>query len=60
MSPFSVFVILVLEQTRHLGINLIDQLAPPAAAALLLEIIGPLFTQMALKTARELPENEYR
>lgn len=58
MSPFSVFVILVLEQTRHLGINLIDQLAPLAAAALLLEIIGPLLTQMALKAARELPENE--
>ena len=58
MSPFSVFVILVLEQTRHLGINLIDQLAPLAAAALLLEIIGPLLTQMALKAARELPENK--
>jgi Kef-type K+ transport system membrane component KefB len=60
MAPFSVFVILVLEQTRHLGINLIDQLAPLAAAALLLEIIGPLLTQMALKAARELPETEGR
>lgn len=60
MSPFSVFVILVLEQTRHLGINLVDQLAPLAAAALLLEIFGPLLTQLALKVARELPENEGR
>lgn len=60
ISPFSVFVILVLEQTRHLGINLVDQLAPLAAAALLLEIIGPLLTQLALQAARELPESEGR
>lgn len=60
MSPFSVFVILVLEQTRHLGINLVDQLAPLAAAALLLEVIGPLLTQLALRAARELPESEGR
>lgn len=58
MSPFSVFVILVLEQTRHLGINLLDQLAPLAAAALLLEMAGPLLTQLALQKARELPDNE--
>lgn len=58
MSPFSVFVILVLEQTRHLGINLIDQLAPLAAAALLLEVAGPLLTQLALYGAHEVPESE--
>ncbi len=58
MSPFSVFVILVLEQTRHLGINLVEQLAPLAAAALLLEVIGPLMTQLALHAARELPQSE--
>lgn len=57
MSPFSVFVILVLEQTRHLGVNLVDQLAPLAAAALLLEVVGPLLTQLALYAARELPHN---
>lgn len=55
MSPLSVFVILVLEQTRYLGINLLDELAALAAAALLLEIVGPLLTQLALRLARELP-----
>ena len=39
--PISVFVILLLEQTRYLGIDLIDQLAPLAAATLLLEVLGP-------------------
>ncbi len=53
IAPFSVFVILVLEQTRHLGVNLIDQLAPLAAAALLLEMIGPVLTWLALYGARE-------
>jgi Kef-type K+ transport system membrane component KefB len=56
LSPFSVFVILVLEQTRHLGINLIDELAPLAAAALILEIAGPVLIQIALRLAHELPD----
>jgi hypothetical protein len=51
-----VFVILVLEQTRHLGINLIDELAPLAAAALILEIAGPVLIQIALRLAHELPD----
>ncbi len=55
MSPLSVFVILVLEQTRYLGINLLDDLSALAAAALLLEIVGPLLTQLAFRLARELP-----
>ena len=41
LTPFSAFVILVLEQTRFLGVNLVDQLPPLAAAALILEILGP-------------------
>lgn len=53
MTPISVFVILVLEQTRALGIDLIDQLAPLAAATLLLELIGPVVTQRALILAGE-------
>jgi len=53
-------VILVLEQTRHLGVNLIDQLAPLAAAALLLEVAGPLLTWLALAGAREIPVQEER
>ena len=44
----SAFVILLLEQTRHLGFDLVDQLAPLAAATLLLELIGPIVTQRAL------------
>jgi Kef-type K+ transport system membrane component KefB len=58
IAPFSVFVILVLEQTRHLGVNLVDQLAPLAAAALLLELAGPVLTWLALAGARETPGRE--
>jgi Kef-type K+ transport system membrane component KefB len=56
MSPLSVFVILTLEQTRYLGINLLNDLSALAAAALILEIFGPLLTLLALKFARELPD----
>jgi len=58
MAPLSVFVILILEQTRYLGINLLDDLAALAAAALVLEIVGPLLTLLALKLARELPNHK--
>ena len=53
MTPISVFVILLLEQTRHLGIDLVDQLAPLAAATILLELLGPVVTQRALIAAGE-------
>lgn len=53
MAPMSVFVILLLEQTRFLGIDLVDQLAPLAAATLLLELVGPVLTQRALAMAGE-------
>ncbi|HEY0858766.1 MAG TPA: cation:proton antiporter [Albitalea sp.] len=56
MTPISVFVILLLEQTRHLGIDLVDQLAPLAAATLVLEIVGPVVTQRALRAAGESAE----
>jgi Kef-type K+ transport system membrane component KefB len=55
MTPISAFVILILEQTRYLGINLFDQLAPLAATALILEIMGPIFVQRALYWANEVP-----
>jgi Kef-type K+ transport system membrane component KefB len=58
LTPISVFVILLLEQTRHLGIDLVDQLAPLAAATLLLELIGPIATQRALMLAGESAERE--
>lgn len=53
LTPISVYVILLLEQTRHLGIDLVDQLAPLAAATLLLELLGPVVTQRALFLAGE-------
>jgi Kef-type K+ transport system membrane component KefB len=53
LTPISAFVILVLEQTRHLGVDMVDRLAPLAAVALLLEVTGPMATQWALTWARE-------
>ncbi|HLP98810.1 MAG TPA: cation:proton antiporter [Sideroxyarcus sp.] len=53
LTPLSAFAILMLEQTRHLGIGLIDQLTALAAITLLLEVIGPVITQWALALARE-------
>ena len=53
MSPISVFVILLLEQERYLGVDFVDQLAPLAAITLLLELGGPLLTRFALVQARE-------
>lgn len=58
MAPMSVFVILLLEQARYLGIDLIDQLAPLAAATLVLELLGPIVTQRALVAAGESGEPE--
>ncbi|QNM98932.1 cation:proton antiporter [Chitinimonas koreensis] len=57
-TPMSAFVILVLEQTRYLGINLVDQLAPLAAAALTLEVLGPILVLRALIWAQEVPESK--
>jgi Kef-type K+ transport system membrane component KefB len=57
LTPLSGFVILLLEQTRHLGIGLIDQLTALAAITLLLEVIGPIATQWALVRAREAPDS---
>lgn len=56
MAPISVFVILLLEQARYLGIDLVDQLAPLAAVTLVLELIGPVVTQRALIMAGESGE----
>lgn len=55
LTPLSAFVILLLEQTRHLGIGLMDELAALAAITLMLEIIGPIATQWALVLAKEVP-----
>lgn len=53
MTPLSTFVVLLVEDTRSMGIDLIDAIAPVAAATLLLQWIGPLATQFALVQAGE-------
>lgn len=55
LAPISVFVILVLEQARYLGISFVDELAALAAMTLLMEIFGPVITQRALVCANETP-----
>ena len=56
MTPLSTFVVLLVEETRSVGIDLIDAIAPVAAATLLLQFIGPLATQLALVLAGEVQE----
>ncbi len=53
MAPMSVFVVLLLEQTKYAGIVLVDELAAVAAMTLFMEVIGPVITQRALIWARE-------
>ncbi|HEY0844917.1 MAG TPA: cation:proton antiporter [Noviherbaspirillum sp.] len=56
LAPLSVFAVLMLEQTRRVGLELVDGLLPIAAMALLLEVIGPIITQRALIWAKETPD----
>ncbi len=60
MTPMSVFVVLLLEHTRHLELGALDQVAGIAAIVLLLEVIGPLVTQRALIWAGETHRMEGR
>ncbi len=53
IMPMTVFSILLLEQTRRLGVDLFDSLAPLAAIALLLEVLAPVLTQRAVIRANE-------
>jgi len=53
LTPMSVFAILLMEQTRWIGIDLIDRLAPLAAVMLLLDVVGPILTQRAVVWANE-------
>lgn len=55
LAPISVFVILVLEQARYLGISFVDELAALAAMTLFMEVLGPIITQQALIWAKETP-----
>ena len=56
LAPISVFVILVLEQARYLGVSFVDELAALATMTLFLEILGPVITQRALIWAKETPK----
>ncbi|WP_295994028.1 cation:proton antiporter [Rugamonas sp.] len=58
LAPMSVFVILLLEQARYLGIVLVDELAALAGMTLFMELIGPIITQRALIWASESPDKE--
>ena len=58
LSPMSVLVLALLVRARSMGIDLMDQLAPLAAATLILAIAGPLLTQWALRLAGETAEKE--
>jgi Kef-type K+ transport system membrane component KefB len=60
LSPMSVFVTLLLEQTKYMGIVLVDELAALTAMTLLLEVVGPVITQRALIWANETPAKEER
>lgn len=53
LMPLSAFAILLLEQTRHLKLDLLDEVTGIMAIVLLLEIAGPLLTRWALVWAGE-------
>lgn len=53
LTPISVFVILLLEQTRRVGLTVLDGVDALAAMTLFLEVIGPVVTLWALTIARE-------
>lgn len=56
LSPMSALVIALLVQTRYMGVNLMDQLAPLAGATLILSVAGPVLAHLALRWADEVPQ----
>ena len=58
LAPMSVFAILLLEQSRHLKLVVLDEITGVAAIVLLLEIFGPLLTRWALIWAGEAHRRE--
>jgi Kef-type K+ transport system membrane component KefB len=60
LMPLSVFAILLLEQTRHLGLDLMGDVAALAGIVLVLEVVGPLVTHWALIWAGEAPRRGER
>ena len=53
LTPMAVFAILLMEQTRWIGVDLFASLAPLAAVMLLLDVAGPIMTQRAVVWANE-------
>jgi len=53
LTPMAVFAIILMEQTRWIGVDLFDRLAPLAAVMLLLDVLGPILTQRAVVWANE-------
>lgn len=60
MTPMSVLVIVLLEETSHLKLYALDQVTGLAVIVVLLEVIGPLVTQRALIWAGETRQVENR
>ena len=60
LTPLSVFAILLLEQSRHLGLAVVDDVAALAGIVLVLEVIGPLVTYWAFIWAGEAARLEER
>jgi len=58
LTPLSVFAILLLEQSRYLGLDLLDELKAIMGMVLLLEVIAPIITQRALIRAGEATGRE--
>lgn len=57
LAPLSVFVILILEHARHVGVQVVEELRAMAAVTMLLEVFGPIIIQRALIWAHESPES---
>ncbi|TXF98979.1 cation:proton antiporter [Massilia arenae] len=63
IMPLTVFAIILIEQTRRSGVDLFDTLtplAPLAAMAMILEVLAPILTQIALTGARESGLAKYK
>jgi Kef-type K+ transport system membrane component KefB len=58
LAPLAVFAVLMIEQTRRLGVEFNYSLAPLTAIALLLQVLGPLITQRALIWADETHQHK--
>lgn len=58
LAPQAVFAVLMIEQTRHLGVDFNYSLPPLVAMALIMQVAGPLLTQRALIWAEETRQHK--